>query len=207
MWFKRWRYQQHYRLHGCSYLQWTVNVAEAVTVPTALSASQLYSPSSSGMTASTRRLRSSSIWTLPRGIFPPPAVLLQRTSGTGSPPTRHWNSTLPPASVTASWGPRIRNGFTVIAHICIVYFALISAFIKWTRCLSKSNEKYTLQKSGYLNWLWGCGLDLSGLGWEWAVDCYEHGNRPLGVQKMQPTSSLFEKLLSFSRRVLIYIVR
>jgi len=30
---------------------------------------------------------------------------------------------------------------------------------------------------GYLEW--GFGLDLSGLGWEWVAEYYEHGNRPL----------------------------
>ena len=42
MWLKQWRYQQHYRPRGCIYLEWTVNVAEVVTVPTALSPARLY---------------------------------------------------------------------------------------------------------------------------------------------------------------------
>lgn len=46
-------------------------------------------------------------------MFPPVLDRRQRTSGWGSPPTRHWNITELP--ITAVWfcGPRMRNGFTV----------------------------------------------------------------------------------------------
>lgn len=50
---------------------------------------------------------------VPSGMLPPEADLRHRTSGNGSPPTRHWNTTELPATTVWSWGPRIRNGFTV----------------------------------------------------------------------------------------------
>lgn len=50
---------------------------------------------------------------LPSGMFPPDADRLHRTSGMGSPPTRHWKTTDRPATTVWFCGPRIRNGFTV----------------------------------------------------------------------------------------------
>lgn len=47
------------------------------------------------------------------GMFPPDADRRQRTSGTGSPPTRHWNVTELPTTAVWFTGPRIKNGLTV----------------------------------------------------------------------------------------------
>lgn len=104
--------------------QCTVRVADAVKLPTALSTSQLYSPSSSGTTDSRRRLRSSRMVTRPRGMLPPPAVRRQNTSGAGSPAASQGNTTLLPDRVTVSLGPRRRCGFTKteVAFICRIIF-------------------------------------------------------------------------------------
>lgn len=52
----------------------------------------------------------------PNGILPPEAVLRHRTSGNGSPPTRHWNVTELPTTVVWFCGPRIKNGLTVTIY-------------------------------------------------------------------------------------------
>lgn len=53
----------------------------------------------------------------PKGMFPPDAVLRHRTSGNGSPPTRHWKITELPLTTVWFCGPRMRNGFTVIVSL------------------------------------------------------------------------------------------
>jgi hypothetical protein len=50
-------------------------------------------------------------------MLPPDAVRLHKTSGKGSPPTRHWKITDDPVTVVWFWGPRIKNGLTVKKNI------------------------------------------------------------------------------------------
>lgn len=109
-----------YSLHS----QCTVSTAEATRLPTTLSTSHVYSPSSWTVTGSRRRLRSCSTVTRPSGMLPPPAERRHSTSGAGSPPTTQLNVTLLPTCAVTSSGPWIRNGFTANTREAFVHVSM-----------------------------------------------------------------------------------